>query len=236
MNIGANRTESLILFARPPVPGRVKTRLIPALGESGATHLYEAFLKDAARMAIAVRRDRPRAGLTAEWAEHGGIEALPLDSWLPGPFMHRAQSRGDLGARMAAALGRRIAYCGRAVLMGTDFPDLPPEIAAKSLESLEEMENSKPGSRCAVLGPARDGGYYLIGVNAVAAGMIPALDWGGDGVFDAQKKILESLGFRVHILPEWRDVDSPEDLDALRERLTASPNSAPATRAALGDI
>ncbi|MEK6712515.1 MAG: hypothetical protein AABZ64_18255, partial [Nitrospinota bacterium] len=94
--------ETLILFARPPRPGRVKTRLAPALGAEGAAGLYRAFLLDAARLAGEVRAARPSVGLAAEWAleEEEGLEGLPLGEWLPGPFLHRAQSGSGLGPRM----------------------------------------------------------------------------------------------------------------------------------------
>lgn len=241
MNSILPRTESLILFARPPIPGRVKTRLIPALGTEGAMSLYRAFLADAAEMAAAIRKAWPSAGLTAEWAMPDDSHApYPLPSWLPGPFLHRAQSGHDLGARMAAALGRRIAHGGPAVLVGTDFPGLPPEIVLEAFDALARLEANSSGprpARCAVLGPARDGGYYLIGLNRLESGIFSGLEWGGGRVFEAQSRILAEKGYRIHTLPEWRDVDTPGDLKALRARLAESPpETAPNTRAALESL
>ncbi len=263
MNKADAPTESLILLARPPTPGRVKTRLIPALGAEVAARLYLAFLADAAALAAAVREARPSTGLTAEWATENTpagalspeaptlealpletlpLEAMPLATWLPGPFLHRAQRGRDLGQRMAAALGRRLAAGDRtgradrprrAVLMGTDFPDIPAKIVLNAFAALEEMERASLGSPCAVLGPARDGGYYLIGLNRLSPGIFAEMEWGGPGVFRAQKERLESSGHRVHILPEWSDVDTTGDLERLRARLechaggqgTAAPNT-----------
>jgi rSAM/selenodomain-associated transferase 1 len=235
------RTESLILFARPPIPGRVKTRLVPALGADGAASLYRAFLADAAEMAAAIRKARPSAGLTAEWAMPDDSHAPhPLPSWLPGPFLHRAQSGHDLGARMAAALGRRIAHGGPAVLVGTDIPGLPTEIVLEAFDALARLEENSPGSRparCAVLGPARDGGYYLIGLNRLEAGIFSGLEWGSERVFEMQSRILAEKGYRIHTLSEWRDVDTPGDLNALRARLAESPpDTALSTRAALESL
>lgn len=224
--------ETLILFARPPAPGKTKTRLIPILGERGAARLYEAFLADAAGLAREVQKSRSAAGLAAEWALDGESPEtlLALARWLPGPFLHRAQSGADLGQRMAAALGRRLAHRSRAILIGTDFPDLPPKIIIEAFKALEKSENA------AALGPARDGGYYLIGLNDLKPGIFSGVEWGGSGVLQAQRKNLEALGYRVHALPEWEDVDSPEDLESLRKRLAGNPGAAPATRAALSEI
>ncbi len=176
--------ETLILFARPPLPGRAKTRLIPLLGEAGAAALYRAFLADAAAAARAVRKSRPTVGLAGEWAaDSAPPHESPLASWLPGPFLHRAQTGSNLGARMAAALGRRLvsgdkAPGGRAVLIGTDFPDLPPEIPLAAFEALERMEReSSPNAPAAVIGPASDGGYYLIGLNRPAPAAFSGIEW-----------------------------------------------------------
>ncbi len=223
--------ETLILFARPPAPGKTKTRLIPILGEGGAARLYEAFLADAATLAREVQKSRPKACLAAEWAlENQSPETLPFARWLPGPFLHHPQTGANLGQRMAAALGRRLAHYSRAVLIGTDFPDLPPEIIIEAFDTLTSSDNA------AALGPARDGGYYLIGLNHLKPGIFSNIKWGGPGVFEAQKRNLEALGYRLHTLPGWEDVDEPGDLERLRKRLAGNPTAATATRAALEKI
>ena len=225
------KVETLILLARPPAPGKTKTRLIPILGEGAAARLYEAFLVDAAGLAREVQKSRPLAGLTAEWALKDQFpEALPLARWLPGPFLHRGQTGANLGQRMAAALGRRLAQGANAVLIGTDFPDLPPKIIIGAFDTLTLSDNA------AVLGPARDGGYYLIGMGRLKPGVFSGIEWGGAGVFEAQKNNLEALGYNVHTLPGWEDVDEPEDLERLRIRLAGNPTAAHATRAALEKI
>ena len=227
--------ETLILFARPPIPGKTKTRLIPALGEVGAARLYEAFLADAARLAHKIRKSRTTVGLAAEWALNRESPQAPLLArWLPGPFLHQIQTGSDLSQRMAVALGRRLTHGGRhahhsrAVLIGTDFPDLPPEIILEAFTALEKNENA------AALGPAKDRGYYLIGLNHLTPGVFTGIEWGGPGVFEAQKKNLEALGYLIHTLPEWGDVEEPGDLENLRTRLGDNPSAAHATRTALG--
>lgn len=230
--------ESLILFARPPRSGEVKTRLIPALGEDGAARLYRAFLADAAEAARTLRAEAPAVCLFAEWAlPEGGPPAgfLPAE-YLPGPFLHRAQTGRALGARMAAALGRRLAFDGRAVLIGTDFPDLPPTILPAAFSALRSGEPNRETPKKAVIGPARDGGYYLIGLTQPAPGAFEGIAWSESGVFRQTVEKLERLGFAVEVLPEWQDVDAPEDLAALRARLReCDPETAPHTRQVLAE-
>lgn len=138
---------------------------------------------------------------------------------------------------MSVALGRRIAHGGRAVLLGTDFPGLPPKIVLEALDALARLEENSQGplpARCAVLGPAQDGGYYLIGLNRLETGLFSGPEWGGKQVFEAQFQILAEKNYRIQILPEWGDVDTPEDLIALRTSLTETfPKMAPNTLAAL---
>lgn len=218
--------ETLILFARPPVPGRVKTRLIPRLGREGAAALYRGFLLDATALAAEVRRRRPSVGLAAEWALDG--EAPPegaFSQWLTGPFLHRPQRGVDLGERMAAATGSRLAWGGSAILIGTDFPDLAPEILIEAFGALEEMGRSGGKAGDAVIGPAGDGGYYLIGLTRPIPALFTGVGWGKPGVFEATMLKLASLSFAVHVLPEWHDVDEPADLDALLARLAERPET-----------
>lgn len=238
MNSLPLRTESLILFARTPIPGHVKTRLIPVLGAHGAAKLYRAFLADAAKLAVEIRKIRPSIGLTTEWSMPDNFSALHLlPSWIPGPFLHRSQFGHDLGARMAVALGRRIAHGGRAVLVGTDIPGLPSKIVLEAFDALARLDENSHGpraTRSAVLGPAQDGGYYLIGLNHLEGGLFSGLRWGGKQVFEAQFRSLSEKNYRIQILPKWGDIDTPEDLNALRTSQTETfPKMAPNTWAVL---
>ena len=214
--------EHLILFARPPCSGKVKTRLIPVLGDHGAAALYQAFLKDTAAMAYSVRKARPTVGLTAEWAPRDiPLSHLDLASWMPGPFLHQEQHGTDLGHRMAAALGRRLVEGGRGVLLGTDFPDLSPKIPITAFEALEEMgrDSSNDRSLNAVIGPSSDGGYYLIGLSRPIPGAFIDIEWGTAHVLDQTLERLKTLSVSVQLLPEWHDVDTPADFRALQSRL-----------------
>ncbi len=218
--------ESLVLFARPPLPGRAKTRLAPALGGEGAARLYERFLQDAAGAARALRGARPDASLVCEWALERGeaLDDFPLSEWMPGPFLHRAQTGANLGERMAAALGRCLAGGGRAVLIGTDFPDLPPEILAEALQGLDSGDEPR-----LALGPAADGGYYLVGMNRFFPEIFENIPWSSSEVFSRTMARARALRLDAALLPKWRDADEAEDLKALKTRLSNAPR-APRTR------
>ena len=209
--------ESLIMFAKPPLAGRVKTRLIPALGREGTARLYACFLQDAAETARALVEARTDVGLVCEWAIEGAesLDEFPLSAWLPGRFLHRAQTGADLGARMAAALGRCLAAGRRAVLIGTDFPDLPHDILLDAFQSLESTDEPR-----LTLGPAADGGYYLIGMNRFFPKIFTDIPWSTSEALSRTMKRARELKVNVTLLPEWRDVDCAEDLEALQGRLS----------------
>ena len=219
--------ESLILFAKPPRAGRVKTRLVENLGREGAARLYACFLRDAAKTARALREARPGVGLVCEWALERGetLDEFPLADWLPGAFLHRAQTGAGLGGRMAAALGRCLAFGRHAVLIGTDFPDLPHEVLGDAFESLASTDAPK-----ITLGPAADGGYYLIGMNRFVPEIFSGIPWSTSEVLSYTLERADALGIGTSLLPEWRDVDDADDLEALKGRLSQNNSRARQTR------
>ena len=219
--------ESLILFAKPPRAGRVKTRLAENLGREGAARLYACFLQDAAGTARALTDARPGVGLVCEWALERGesLEEFPLTDWLPGAFLHRAQTGADLGMRMSAALGRCLAFGRHAVLIGTDFPDLPHEVLGDAFEKLESGDEPK-----ITLGPAADGGYYLIGMNRFVPEIFSGIPWSTSEVLSYTLERADALGIGTSLLPEWRDVDDAGDLEALKGRLSQNNSRAQHTR------
>ena len=219
--------ESLILFAKPPIAGRVKTRLAASLGREGAARLYACFLRDAAGTARALMEARLGVGLVCEWAlEHEeSLDEFPLTDRLPGAFLHRTQTGADIGARMAAALGRCLAFGRRAVLIGTDFPDLPHEVLIEAFEKLDCGDKPK-----ITLGPAADGGYYLIGMNRFLPEIFTGVPWSTGEVFSRTMEKAAALGVGTALLPEWRDVDEADDLEALKGRLSRNSSRARHTR------
>ena len=215
--------ESLILFAKPPLSGRVKTRLARSLGHEDAARLYACFLRDAADAARALSDERPNVSLVCEWALERGESPheFPLANWLPGGFLHRVQTGTDIGARMAAALGRCLASGKRAVLIGTDFPDLPHQILLDAFDKLERVDEPT-----VALGPAADGGYYLVGMNRFVPDIFTGIPWSTNEVLPRTMEKADALGVRTALLPEWRDVDDADDLEALKSRLSQDASRA----------
>ena len=219
--------ESLILFAKPPLAGRVKTRLGQSLGREGAARLYNCFLRDAAETVRAFSLARPGVSLVSEWAleQDESLDEFPLADWLPGAYLHRAQTGADLGARMAAALGRCLVAGRRALLIGTDFPDLPHEVLHEAFEKLESEDAPR-----VTLGPAADGGYYLIGMNRFFPEIFIDIPWSTNEVLSRTMERAGALGIGTSLLPEWRDVDDEDDLEALKSRLSRNLSRASHTR------
>lgn len=194
---------SLAILARAPIPGYAKTRLIPRLGPDGAAGLH----------AVLVRR-------TVETALAAGLSSVTV--WCaPGrgdPFFQRLASRGevdlrdqppgDLGERMLAALRSQLERGFPALLVGTDCPGLTPG-------HLRAARAALAGRSDAVLTPAEDGGYALIGLSRVDRRLFEGIPWGTSGVLDGTRARLGELGWTTHELGPLRDVDRPEDVDWL---------------------
>lgn len=201
-----------MVFAKAPVPGQVKTRLIPALGADGAARLAAHLLQrtlDAARdAATALRREKHRSvhihlcgSPDPEHASWSGII-------LPKNCAKSAQIEGDLGARMAHAFTPALG-CGEDVLLlGTDGVGLDWRRIVQAVQALEQHD--------AVLQPVLDGGYLMLGLRPAALGKLPALfeamPWSTDQVAALTLDRLGSLGYATLVLPALRDVDSPGDL------------------------
>lgn len=199
--------EALLFFVRYPEPGRAKTRLIPRLGPAGAAHVYRRVAEEVAReVARFSRPDLVRAALVdpPERLEEAR-------SWLGGAFEAVPQARGDLGRRLSAAFGWAFERgAGPVVAMGTDCLDLRGDLLAEAFDALSTMD--------AVLGPALDGGYYLIGLSRPIPEVFEGIPWSTDRVTGAALERLARRGATCRMLPPLRDLDTPEDLDALLPR------------------
>jgi len=196
-------TPRLLVFSRAPIPGRAKRRLIPALGEQGAADL-QRFLLGRVLRAVAA------AGGEAElWAVGPAHPYLRLSARAFGLGL-RAQSGGDLGARMSAAFADALAD-GSAVLVGSDFVDITAAELAAARRALTEGED-------AVFTPTADGGYRLIGLRRPAPALFRGIDWGSERVMAQTRQRLRDLGLSWRELPTGWDVDRPADLARLRAR------------------
>lgn len=200
---------SLLLFARVPEPGRVKTRLAGRLTERGATDLYRAFLEDAARVYLQGSR----------WESVLCADPDPLDSRLAALFSQawrrQPQAPGDLGRKLSSAFeGEFRRGAPAAVAVGSDHPALPLRLLDAVFRELAE------GSAAALV-PAEDGGYCAIGLAAHApfAEVFREIPWSTEAVLSETLRRLEGAGLPHRVLEAAYDVDRPEDVDRLRRDL-----------------
>lgn len=199
----------VLIFAKAPVPGACKSRLIPTLGPRGAARVAERLLCDTVERLGAA----PLAPVEL-WCAPDATH--PLFQRMGARFgLRLAVQHGEhLGARMQHAMAEALGTVHRAVLVGTDCPDLDRDYLGQGLAALDDHP--------AVLGPAEDGGYVLLGLRRDAASSLPCLfdgvPWGTDLVAEATRLRLQRSGLRWAELPVLADIDRPEDLarDGLR--------------------
>lgn len=197
----------VLIFAKAPIPGQVKTRLMPALGVQGANVLHQRLVHDTLTRA----------------AEVANVE---VELWCTPPLDHPfftacarqfkvrlcPQGEGDLGQRMAHAFTTTLTETPWAILVGTDVPSLTTSDLRAASTALAEGET-------AVLTPAEDGGYVLIGLSQMDMRLFTAIPWGGPTVAEHTRARLKALGWCWREFPCRWDVDRVEDLTRLaRER------------------
>ncbi|MFW6126759.1 MAG: TIGR04282 family arsenosugar biosynthesis glycosyltransferase [Thermodesulfobacteriota bacterium] len=191
----------LIIFSRYPEAGRSKTRLIPALGASGAARLHEDMTRHTLRTAAELAQGYP---VRVEVHYAGGDEGL-MRQVFGGDFPYLPQAAGDLGQKMRTALeGPLTTGTDRAAVIGTDCPDLTASRLQQALEALKTRE--------LVLGPAPDGGYYLIGCRRAWPQLFADMPWGTEQVWARTLAAAQGLELNPYVLEPLPDVDRPEDL------------------------
>lgn len=200
----------LLIFAKAPVPGQVKTRLAGRLGARGAAELYKKLLRRTLAMA-ATARLCPLELWGAPDARHGFFSACRRDY----AVRLRRQRSGDLGRRMNHALTRTVNQGHPAIVIGGDCASLG------GAELRDAFCRLAAGSD-AVLGPAADGGYVLIGLNRPAPALFRNIAWGTPTVLAATRRRLRRSGLNWAELPLGWDVDTPADLQRLRRIQTRS--------------
>jgi len=191
------------VFTRYPEAGRSKTRLIPALGAEGAADLQRMMTE---HTLAGVRELTEKEGVSAQVLFEGGSEELMQRAFGRG-WNYSAQSEGDLGARMRAAFEDAFGSGAiSVVLIGTDCPGLDAGLMGSAFSDLDTCD--------LVLGPAADGGYYLIGLKRTVPELFADIPWGTGLVLDRTLQRAEGLGLVVELLKRLEDVDRPEDLPA----------------------
>ena len=194
----------LIIFTRYPKPGTTKTRLIPAVGAEKAAEISRKLSEHT------LTQMRNLLSSTALQIHFSGGNRLLMAQWLGEDLNYFAQPQGDLGQRMKSAF--ELAFSNnmaKVVIIGTDCPSLTSNLVTQAFEALTEYD--------LVLGPALDGGYYLIGLNYLIPQLFQDIKWSTGEVLLKTLLIAQELQLQVYELSPLADVDRPEDLEICQE-------------------
>ena len=212
---------AVVIMAKLPVPGRTKTRLCPPLTSAQAGELSEALLKDTVGLVSSL----PGIEMTVAVSPSSAVDEMR--HLLPGCARVFAVEGASLGDCLSGAMGRLFAEgLARVVALNADSPTLPAAYLEQAAELLESND--------VVLGPAEDGGYYLIGLRRPEPRLFEGIAWSTNQVASQTLARAADLGLTVARLPAWYDVDTPAELERLRMELVTQPQGiAPCTRAFL---
>ena len=201
--------QNVLLFVRYPEKGRVKTRLETHLDQDKILHLYRYFVED---VLSAIKK----SGFSVTICYLPPEREREIKAWLGPASAYAPQTGADLGQRMGnafmQAFTRTTSPADQALLIGSDFPDLDSGILDQAFDSLSQNDMT--------LGPAVDGGYYLIGFNRLSfiKEVFDNVSWGTGQVFPETMQKVDQAGLKVHVLPEWQDIDTFEDLELFYRR------------------
>lgn len=216
--------SAIVFFLKAPGKGTVKTRLASTFGDEAALALYKSFVADMLVML---------SGL--EWPLRlffsPAAQEEVVRSWLGNGYALFPQQGRDLGEKMQNALQETFAAgISRAVLLGSDLPDLPPDIITEAFSGLERSP--------AVLGPGLDGGYYLIGFSAdgFLPGVFADIPWSTAKVLSRTGERFATAGISPRMLPPWNDIDTVDDLRRLIVYARQNPGTAPHTLACISRL
>jgi len=197
--------QRLLVFARLPEPGRVKTRLASAIGDERALVVYEAMLRE---LMASIGESTPETEIEFLWAPTPNANGATLRR----AFAHHTvamQTGNDLSERLSMAFSERFFFhrTEKIIAIGVDDPVLPRSLIEDAFGILDSCEY--------VIGPATDGGYYLIGCRALAFDpeVFDGIEWGTPRVLGATTRKIRELGVTMALLPERYDIDTVEDLE-----------------------
>ena len=194
------KQSAILIFAKAPLEGQVKTRLIPALGAEGATGLYRRLLANLVNSLVEERLAAIELWCAPD-AAHPDFQKMQQ---LPRLTLHE-QLGGDLGERMANAVIDARQRHRHLVLLGVDCPAL-------TVAMLQQVFSWLADDVDAVLGPAEDGGYVLLGLNRTTECLFQGIPWGSGAVAEMTRQCMRKLEWSWRELPELWDLDRPEDL------------------------
>jgi len=217
---GAVNSRALIIFAKKPLPGAVKTRLSPPLTPAEAAGLYNCMILDLVEMV------RSLSGISSFIFFQNDPGAAEYFKSLAPEIIATPQAGEDLGERLKNAFAEIFNSGFAAVaVIGTDSPDLPAEHIVETFALLEDEHTD------VVFGPAEDGGYYLLALKRVWEELFRGLPWSSDGLLAASVVTAQELCLGVSAVPQWHDIDSAADLE--RPTLLDEASLATKTRAFL---
>jgi len=202
-------------MAKVPIAGTVKTRLQPFLSAEQSATLAECFLRDTVNKAKILSNELIIA--------YTPVEKLDvLLAILSNEQIFIEQIGANLGDKMSRAFEFAFSQNSDAVVMiGTDSPTFPAQFITQAFEMLSETD--------AVLGETADGGFYLIGLQKLKREIFKLVEWSSPKTFEQTARNIENLGLRLSLLPNWYDVDTPDDLKRLKKDLSKSSSIAPKT-------
>lgn len=199
------KQERVILFTRYPEPGKTKTRLIPALGMEGAADLQRQMTEHIFSQLTVLQQNRT---VNLE-VRYGGGNRNDMKQWLSPGINFLPQEEGDLGNKLQRCFDEAFsAKIKRVVVVGADCPGLSCEIMEKSLDMLFQKD--------LVLGPAEDGGYYLVGLSRPIPALFHDIPWGTDQVLNTTLAYAAKKNLTFSLLEPLADVDRPEDIHHFR--------------------
>jgi rSAM/selenodomain-associated transferase 1 len=214
----------ILLFIKTPARGQVKTRLAVALGKDAVLELYQRFVQD-------ILDTVEQTGIPVMICYYPPDSGNAVAGWLGPGQQYLPQEGRDVGERMENAF-RQVFIRGfsRVVLIGSDIPDLPAQLLNEAMAALLTHDS--------VIGPARDGGYYLIGFRSDTffAGVFSGIAWSTGTVFRSTMQAFGKAGQQVHELPFQQDVDTVEDLKDLAVRSRQSAFSSSRTMSFLAEL
>ena len=201
-------STTLIIFAKSPIPGKVKTRLTPHITPTEAAELYQGFITDIICSTRKLKCERITIAYTPSNAE------AALHSICGQSVDYLPQKGDNLGERMKNAFKHSFHKGStRTVIIGTDSPTLPLSYIQKAFDVLKEVPIA--------IGPTFDGGYYLIGLSEQNDAIFDGIDWSTSKVFDQTLTRIQAINKQLYVLPPWYDVDTPDNLEFLRSHIQA---------------
>jgi rSAM/selenodomain-associated transferase 1 len=208
-----SRQGAICVFAKVPRPGHVKTRLARTRGAAAASALAAAFLEDTVEPLLALDA---RVILAFDGEAPERWRGTSLSAW--------RQGEGNLGDRLERVLARALQQHPWSIALGADSPGLPRSLVEDAIGAF-----ARRGGPEAVLGPCRDGGFYLLGLRALRPGALASVRWSTSHALEDTERSLRNAGLEVERLAAWFDVDEESDLRDLEALLDSGAIEAPAT-------